>query len=99
MQVKDYKFIIIVTLWNIFNACHSIQVSCQKLLESDENIKQILLSKKTDFEDCLSKIDRYLDLILKIISDELDREKYTTLQRKYQLVTHGNIAGVYEKLN
>ena len=86
MQVRDYKFGIILSLWNIFNVCHSIQASYQVLLESNEEIKQILLSKKPDFESCLSKIDQTLMDILIILSDKLDRKRYRKLQRKYKLI-------------
>jgi hypothetical protein len=52
-------------------------------LDADDAFKQILQSQKDDFTSLLSNMDKSLMDLLIILYDEIDREKYERLQRKY----------------
>ncbi|GBB95754.1 hypothetical protein RclHR1_26030001 [Rhizophagus clarus] len=82
--VKNYQFGIILTLWNLINAFHSIQQSYQVLIDTDEEFKKILKSQKSDFTDHLSIMDKTLMDLLIILYDVIDQEKYERLQRRLE---------------
>jgi hypothetical protein len=67
------------------HALHSIHLSYKVLLDADDAFKQILQSQKDDFTSLLSNMDKSLMDLLIILYDEIDREKYERLQRKYLL--------------
>ncbi|CAB5377553.1 unnamed protein product [Rhizophagus irregularis] len=82
--VKNYKFGIILTLWNLNNVILSIHQSYQVLIDSDEGFKKIFQSQKSDFTNYLSILDKILMDLLIILCDVIDEEKYEKLQRRLE---------------
>ncbi|PKK63202.1 hypothetical protein RhiirC2_758572, partial [Rhizophagus irregularis] len=82
--VKNYKFGIILTLWNLINVIHSIHQSYQVLIDSDEGFKKIFQSQKSEFTNYLSIMDKILMDLLIILYDVIDEEKYERLQRRLE---------------
>ncbi|RIA78845.1 hypothetical protein C1645_795287, partial [Glomus cerebriforme] len=82
--VKDYKFGVILTLWNLINAFHSIHVSYQVLIETDDAFRKILKSQKPDFMKYLSNMDKTLMDLLIILHEEIDQQKYERLQLRLE---------------
>uniref|UniRef100_U9TG68 Uncharacterized protein n=1 Tax=Rhizophagus irregularis (strain DAOM 181602 / DAOM 197198 / MUCL 43194) TaxID=747089 RepID=U9TG68_RHIID len=82
--VKNYKFGIILTLWNLNNVILSIHKSYQVLIDSDEGFKKIFQSQKSDFTNYLSILDKILMDLLIILCDVIDEEKYEKLQRRLE---------------
>ncbi|CAB4433129.1 unnamed protein product [Rhizophagus irregularis] len=82
--VKNYKFGIILTLWNLNNVILSINQSYRVLIDSGEGFKKIFQSQKSDFTNYLSILDKILMDLLIILYDVIDEEKYEKLQRRLE---------------
>ncbi|CAG8442481.1 17761_t:CDS:2 [Funneliformis caledonium] len=86
--LQNYKFGIIIALWNLISGFRSVQLSYKLLSETDVKFKQILKAQQSHLMAHLTNMDQIIMDVLILLEDKLDTEKYERLQRRL-----GNFVG------